>query len=167
MSGLNVSKSAFQLGAILLISFWYQVAEHFKWKFPRKTVESPTKKELFRVKLEIRQTSAQDQFAKWAKLRRRYDKLLNQYQQENKDLFARRAVVDFYTSWCLYLTTWILIGYMLVFWSFDALFYLPGDWFGPIHDWLLFPFAPSGSVGAFYWFSCCRSCIYRLYKCFY
>lgn len=40
-------------------------------------------KEYLRVRLELNATSSQDQFAKWAKLRRQHDKLLEQLEQKS------------------------------------------------------------------------------------
>ena len=40
-------------------------------------------KEYLRVRLELNATSSQDQFAKWAKLRRQHDKLLEQLEKKS------------------------------------------------------------------------------------
>lgn len=40
-------------------------------------------KEYLRVRLELNATSSQDQFAKWAKLKRQHDKLLEQLEQKS------------------------------------------------------------------------------------
>ena len=40
-------------------------------------------KEYLRVRLELNATSSQDEFAKWAKLRRQHDKLLEQLEKQS------------------------------------------------------------------------------------
>lgn len=40
-------------------------------------------KEYLRVRLELNATSSQDEFAKWAKLRRQHDKLLDQLEKKS------------------------------------------------------------------------------------
>lgn len=40
-------------------------------------------KEYLRVRLELNATSSQDEFAKWAKLRRQHDKLLEQLEKKS------------------------------------------------------------------------------------
>ena len=39
-----------------------------------------------RLKREMNATSSQDQFAKWAKIRRSHDKILAQYDEKSKEL---------------------------------------------------------------------------------
>ena len=56
-------------------------------KFPTSTsanVRSQTelRREVVRLKREMNSTSSQDEFAKWAKLRRQHDKTLAEYEQK-------------------------------------------------------------------------------------
>lgn len=41
--------------------------------------------EIIRLKRELRSTSSQDEFAKWAKLRRQHDKAVAEYEQQGKN----------------------------------------------------------------------------------
>ena len=57
-------------------------------KLPTKTssdVRSQTelRREVVRLKREMNATSSQDEFAKWAKLRRQHDKTLTEYEQKS------------------------------------------------------------------------------------
>ena len=58
-------------------------------KLPIATADSYTKvktlrKEMIRLKTELNATSAQDQFAKWAKLQRQYDKVATEHDTKGK-----------------------------------------------------------------------------------
>jgi hypothetical protein len=46
------------------------------------------RKEILKVKAEMSATSAQDDFAKWARLRRQFDKLQEEYKKYGKLLLA-------------------------------------------------------------------------------
>ncbi|KAI6046118.1 CHD5-like protein-domain-containing protein [Pisolithus marmoratus] len=106
------------------------------------------KTELLATKKELLQTSAQDQFAKWAKLRRSYSELALQ-----KTAFSVK-----FNSLIWVLTTGLqfVIGW---WYRRSAVFYLPPGWFGPLTWWLALPFAPKGSVSVGVWQLACRRVI--------
>ncbi|KAG6828200.1 GET complex subunit get1 [Arthromyces matolae] len=87
------------------------------------------RKEVLNTKAELLNTSAQDQFAKWAKLRRSVDKGL--------------AELEKLTIWLLTTGVQFIVGW---WYRKTAVFYLPPGWFGPLGWWLSFPFAPAGSL---------------------
>jgi tail-anchored protein insertion receptor len=145
------------------------------------------KKDILENKKELLQTSAQDQFAKWAKLRRSVDKGLSELEKLSKSsrfihhvifapvcvfvcsaidmLFVDGELSSTKTSFSLKFNTvlWILTGglQLAVGWwySKSAVFYLPPGWFGPLTWWLAFPFAPAGSVSCGVWQLACRRVI--------
>ncbi|KAH9948973.1 WRB/Get1 family [Amylocystis lapponica] len=117
------------------------------------------KSEVLLGKKELLQTSAQDQFAKWAKLRRSVDKGLADLEKLNSDLASAR------TSFSLQFNSavWVLTAGLqfVVGWWYrkSAVFYLPPGWFGPVTWWLALPFAPAGSVSCGVWQMACRRVI--------
>ncbi|KAF8265228.1 CHD5-like protein-domain-containing protein [Lactarius quietus] len=117
------------------------------------------KSEILLKKAELLQTSAQDQFAKWAKLRRSVDKGLADLEKLNAELNALK------TSFALKfnITLWMMttgLQFAIGWWySRAAVFYLPTAWFGPLTWWLSFPFAPAGSVSCGVWQMACRRVI--------
>ncbi|KAI0675361.1 CHD5-like protein-domain-containing protein [Trametes maxima] len=117
------------------------------------------KSEILLNKKELLQTSAQDQFAKWAKLRRSVDKGLADLEKLNAELASAR------TSFSLKFnsTMWIMttgLQFVIGWWYRKAaVFYLPPGWFGPLTWWLAFPFAPAGSVSCGMWQMACRRVI--------
>src|SRR6266404_984521 len=123
------------------------------------------KSEILLKKAELLQTSAQEQFAKWAKLRRSVDKGLADLEKLSC-VFAILLLVVFITfvpyidaeisasrtSFSLKFNTtlWTMttgLQFAIGWWySRAAVFYLPQAWFGPITWWLSFPFAPAGET---------------------
>ncbi|KAJ7091869.1 WRB/Get1 family [Mycena belliarum] len=114
------------------------------------------KSEILTLKAELLRTSAQDQFAKWAKLRRSVDKGLADLEKINGEISARKSSFSMqFNSAVWVLTTGLQFG---VGWWYrrEAVFYLPKGWFGPFGWWLAFPFAPAGSVSVGVWQMACK-----------
>ncbi|KAJ7646983.1 WRB/Get1 family [Roridomyces roridus] len=114
------------------------------------------KADLLTLKAELLRTSAQDQFAKWAKLRRNVDKGLAELEKFNGEIATRRTAfsMQFKTAvWVL--TTGLQFG---IGWWYrkEAVFWLPPGWFGPLGWWLALPFAPAGSVSVGVWQMACK-----------
>ncbi|TFK53731.1 hypothetical protein OE88DRAFT_1711588 [Heliocybe sulcata] len=117
------------------------------------------KSELLAKKAELLQTSAQDQFAKWAKLRRTVDKGLADLEKLNGELATTK------TSFAVKFNSliWILttgLQFVVTWWyRKSAVFYLPEGWLGPFTWWMALPFAPAGSVSVGVWQMACRRVI--------
>ncbi|KAH9978666.1 CHD5-like protein-domain-containing protein [Lactifluus volemus] len=117
------------------------------------------KAELLSKKAELLKTSAQDQFAKWAKLRRSVDKGLADLEKLNSESSASKSSFSLkfkITLWIMTTGLQLVIGW---WYSRSGVFYLPVAWFGPLTWWLSFPFAPAGSVSCFIWQMACRRVI--------
>ncbi|KAK4122915.1 hypothetical protein N657DRAFT_691355 [Parathielavia appendiculata] len=109
-------------------------------------------KEYLAVRHDLNATSSQDEFAKWAKLRRQHDKLLEELEKKKSGLEASRATFD------RYLTTVRLISTRGVQWVLpwwygkEPMFWLPYGWFPYYFEWFAsFPRAPLGSVSIVVW----------------
>ncbi|CCU98724.1 unnamed protein product [Malassezia sympodialis ATCC 42132] len=87
------------------------------FKFSASSKLASMKKELFETRQQMNMTSAQDEFSKWAKLRRRVDKL-SQQVDEQTFMFVLNSAVPFVLNW---------------YFKYVPMFFLPpGDWFGPL-----------------------------------
>ncbi|KAH9998458.1 CHD5-like protein-domain-containing protein [Russula compacta] len=133
----------------------------YRQVFNRKAVtrQRELKSELLSKKAELLQTSAQDQFAKWAKLRRIVDKDIADLDKINSELSASKSsfTLKFGTAlWILTTGLQFAIGW---WYGRSAVFYLPVAWFGPFTWWLSLPFAPAGSVSCSVWQMACRRVI--------
>ncbi|KIJ68119.1 hypothetical protein HYDPIDRAFT_173783 [Hydnomerulius pinastri MD-312] len=117
------------------------------------------KAELLTTKKELMQTSAQDQFAKWAKLRRSVDKGLAELEKLNGDLASTKSGFSMKFNsliWILTNGSQFVIGW---WYRKSAVFYLPPGWLGPLTWTLALPFAPKGSVSVGVWQMACRRVI--------
>ncbi|ROT43236.1 CHD5 domain-containing protein [Sodiomyces alkalinus F11] len=116
--------------------------------------------EFLKVRKELNATSSQDQFAKWAKLRRSHDKLLEQLEASKKSLETSRSKFDRYIMIFRMLVTRVP-QYALPFWyAKQPMFWLPYGWFPYYVEWLLsFPRAPIGSVSIVSWQLACTGTI--------
>ncbi|KAH9252531.1 hypothetical protein BASA81_009574 [Batrachochytrium salamandrivorans] len=137
---------------ISIMGFNYIAEQTYHWTrgFFRNSIGSAKmcqlKAQILDIKTQLSRTSAQDQFAKWAKLQRQHDKLVAEYTTKSNDANAYKIVFQMQVSWGLWALFWILQIGFLMFWRSEAMFYMPRDWVGPFSNWLSFPFAPKGSV---------------------
>ncbi|KAJ7745475.1 CHD5-like protein-domain-containing protein [Mycena maculata] len=114
------------------------------------------KSDILVLKSELLRTSAQDQFAKWAKLRRSVDKALADLEKLNGEISARKSAfaLRFHSViWVLTTGLQFAVGW---WYRKAAVFYLPPGWFGPLGWWLALPFAPTGSVSVGMWQMACK-----------
>ncbi|KAH8814582.1 CHD5-like protein-domain-containing protein [Flagelloscypha sp. PMI_526] len=114
------------------------------------------KADILAKKAELHKTSAQDQFAKWAKLRRSVDKGLADLEKLNSELSSTKSSFAFKFNAVLWIFTrgsGIMIG---MYYRNAPVFWLPPGWFGPLTWWMSFPFAPRGSVSVGLWQMACN-----------
>ncbi|KAG9033455.1 rRNA-binding ribosome biosynthesis protein utp25 [Tulasnella sp. UAMH 9824] len=117
------------------------------------------KTSILNTKKELLETSAQDQFAKWAKLRRKIDKELAELEKLNSELGSAKTAfsIKFHTAiWILTTGAQMVLGW---WYRKTPVFYLPKGWFGPFTWWLSLPFAPAGSVSCGAWQMACKRVI--------
>ncbi|KAF1350864.1 CHD5-like protein-domain-containing protein [Delphinella strobiligena] len=121
------------------------------------------KGEVVRLKRELGATSAQDEFSKWAKIRRAHDKAVAEYEKSSSAIQASRSNFDRIANILRWLSTNGL-RYLLQFWfSKQALFWLPQGWVPGYVEWLLaFPRAPTGSISIQVWGMACVSVVSML-----
>ncbi|KAF2665423.1 chd5 domain-containing protein [Microthyrium microscopicum] len=135
----------------------------FFWSFlpfvPKATAskeEIRVRQDLMRLKKELTATSAQDDFAKWAKIRRQHDKLEEQYKQFAS---SQTTLKETFNSRLNYARMIALGGLRLyIQWNFtrQPMYWLPKGWIPWYGEWVLsFPYAPRGSVSVQAWqFAC-------------
>ncbi|KAI1815665.1 CHD5-like protein-domain-containing protein [Poronia punctata] len=126
----------------------------------RAAEKARLQKEYLAIKRDLNATSSQDQFAKWAKLRRQHDKQLEQLEKikaSNDDLktkFDRTAGIIRWTatSGVKFILPWI--------YGKEPMFWLPSGWFPYYVEWILsFPRAPLGSVSIVSWQTACAGVV--------
>ncbi|PWN42641.1 hypothetical protein IE81DRAFT_117215 [Ceraceosorus guamensis] len=116
------------------------------------------KKELLQNRLLLGQTSAQDDFSKWAKIRRKVDKLTQEI--EDAKLQSAQSTLTLLVRAGLIVLTTVMPFLVTSYHSKTPMFFLPpaaagtregSTWFGPIGWALSLAAAPAGSVSAGAW----------------
>ncbi|KAJ2984755.1 hypothetical protein NUW58_g5892 [Xylaria curta] len=117
-------------------------------------------KDYLAIRRDLNATSSQDQFAKWAKLRRQHDKQLEQLEKlkashdASKAKFDRTAGIIRWsaTSGVKFVLPWI--------YGTEPMFWLPSGWFPYYVEWILsFPRAPLGSISIVSWQTACAGAV--------
>ncbi|KAI9204365.1 WRB/Get1 family [Polychytrium aggregatum] len=164
---------------VLICSFLIQLLEIVGYSFIAKQVylllswlSNPAqqrqaekeKREILDLKNELSSVNAQDEFAKWAKLRRQLDKKVAAFETSGRDRGLQKATFEFQISWGLWLTFWIVKLFLMFTYRASPMFYVRKSWLGPFYYFISLPFAPKGSVSVIYWFFACQNVFTRLLK---
>ncbi|GJJ76086.1 tail-anchored protein insertion receptor [Entomortierella parvispora] len=131
-------------------------------KFAHKdnvTKQRALKKEILTLKNDLSRTSSQDEFAKWAKLRRKMDSKIADLEKMTSELHVSKASFELKFKGLLWFITSGLQFLMVAWYRRSPVFYLPMGWFGPAERVLCLPFAERGSVSIAIWFYFCRKVI--------
>ncbi|KAL4809132.1 protein get1 [Aspergillus unguis] len=122
--------------------------------------QSKLKREVVQLKREMNNTSSQDEFAKWAKLRRRHDKAMTDYEALNSKLSSQKSSFDWFVKIARWLSTTGLKIFIQFRYSKSPVFELPAGWLPYYVEWILsFPRAPHGSVSVQVWNSVCATAV--------
>ncbi|KAK0505165.1 WRB/Get1 family [Armillaria luteobubalina] len=146
------------IGQSVLLDFFYSLYLRIFYSSHAEK-QRKLKAEILATKAELLKTSAQDQFAKWAKLRRSVDKGLADLEKLNGELSSIKSSFSMKFTAAIWMST--TGSQFVVGWWYRkaAVFYLPEGWFGPVTWWMSFPFAPKGSVSVGMWQMACRRVI--------
>ncbi len=159
-------------------------------KFPTSTSKSAgeeikLRREIVRLKRELHRVSAQDEFSKWAKLRRQHDKAVADYDKLSMcdiivslpiDSCEARLTDDqgsslksSKSSFNMQLNAFRLVSinglrlFLQYMYNRRPLFWIPKGWLPYYAEWLLsFPMAPLGSVSIYMWSVACTNVIQML-----
>jgi len=116
--------------------------------------------EVVRLKREMAATSSQDEFAKWARLRRQHDKAMAEYDEKSSKVNSTRSKFDTTVTVARWLSTNGLRLFLQFWYSRTPIFYLPSGWFPTYMEWLVaFPRAPWGTVSIQVWGTACITVI--------
>ncbi|KAF6224027.1 hypothetical protein HO133_010601 [Letharia lupina] len=117
-------------------------------------------REVIRLKREMNATSSQDEFAKWAKIRRSHDKILAQYDEKTNNLKSFKSTFDRTVNALRWVGTNGLRFFLQFWFSKRPLFWIPRNWVPGYVEWLLaFPRAPTGSVSIQLWWIACATIV--------
>jgi len=158
-----------QLAIHLVNTFGAATINRLLWNlfnlFPTPTSKSTAeqkelKAQYFKIKQEMNATSSQDEFAKWAKLRRQHDKVVEQLEKSKSSTDTTKSQFDSAVSTLRWLGTNGLRMFLQFWYSKQAMFWIPKGWVPYYAEWLLsFPRAPLGSVSIQAWALACGAVI--------
>ncbi|KAI8053178.1 WRB/Get1 family [Gilbertella persicaria] len=131
-------------------------------KDSRVMKQQKMKRDALQLKAELSQTSSQDEFAKWAKLRRKLDKATADLEKLSSEIAFSKTAFELKVKSVLWFVVHGSQLVMVMWFRKSAVFYLPPGWFGPAQRFLSWPFAPAGSVSVAVWFAACRRMIKAL-----
>lgn len=108
--------------------------------------------ELARVGKEKKSISAQDEYARWTKLNRQFDKLNGEISQLTESISANKTSISSMIGWAITIFTSLPIWFCRAWFRKSVLFYLPVGVLPHYLEWFLaLPFFPTGSIGLTAW----------------
>ncbi|KAF2231251.1 protein get1 [Viridothelium virens] len=118
------------------------------------------RQEVVRLNKEISGVSAQDEFSKWAKLRRQLDKAKAEHDKSASTVESSKARFDYAVNIARWISTNGLRLFLQYWYSKEPMFWIPQGWVPSYVEWLLsFPRAPQGSISIQIWQIACTSVI--------
>ncbi|PBP21698.1 Tail-anchored proteins 1 [Diplocarpon rosae] len=158
-----------QLAIHLVNTFGAATINSLLWnlfiRFPTQTSKSAAeqkelKAQYFKIKQQMNATSSQDEFAKWAKLRRQHDRVVEQLEKSKSSTDSTKAQHDRAVTALRWLGTNGLRMFLQFWFSRQAMFWVPKGWMPYAAEWALsFPRAPLGSVSIQAWALACGAVI--------
>ncbi|KAG0150875.1 hypothetical protein CROQUDRAFT_668226 [Cronartium quercuum f. sp. fusiforme G11] len=139
------------------LSEWAHALYLFLTRSPLARTQRNLRTTVLKTKSELQATSSQDEFAKWARLRRKMDKELQELDTLNKQIASDRTQFSALFSTLLWVFTSGLQFLLVSWYRTNPVFFLPTGWFPPTMVWLLgFPSAPYGAVSTTVWALVCK-----------
>ncbi|EME44653.1 hypothetical protein DOTSEDRAFT_172949 [Dothistroma septosporum NZE10] len=158
-----------QLALNLISSFGAQAVNDIAWWFFTKIPNSPAsngqetknlRDEVVRLNREMTAISAQDDFAKWARLRRDHDKAKEKYEKQAQSSQSLRSTFDSIVSKLRWVATQGVNFLLNTYYAKQPMFWLPQGWVPWHAEWVLsLPRAPLGSISVNVWAIACGSVI--------
>ncbi|PSR78806.1 CHD5-like protein-domain-containing protein [Coniella lustricola] len=113
-----------------------------------------------KVRRELTATSSQDEFAKWAKLRRQHDKMFEELEKKKSGIDTSKASFEKTINAVRWFSTSGARWFLPFWFSREPLFWLPHGLFPYYAEWLIsFPRAPLGSVSIVSWQLACTGVV--------
>ena len=103
------------------------------------------KAEILDLRAQLAATSSQDEFSKWARLRRKLDKAVQDLEATTANTSAHRTQFNKSFKSALWVVTTVAPFVVSSWHRKSPVFWLPRGWFGPLGWWLSFPSAPAGA----------------------
>ncbi|KAJ1823394.1 GET complex subunit get1, partial [Coemansia sp. RSA 2599] len=154
------------IASIALDAVGYSVVSAMLWDTYSRITNSKKAHErlhlreaITQMRSELRTISSVDQFAKWAKLRRKLDAASASFERVSGELAIERTAFELYVNLVLRVLIYGSRAILNIYNYRVAVFYVPANWYYPVLWFLSLPSAPTGSVSVTVWsFACNRVC---------
>ncbi|GAA5933992.1 hypothetical protein JCM3775_002843 [Rhodotorula graminis] len=123
---------------------------------PAGTSTRAKKAEILQLRADLAATSSQDEFSKWARIRRKLDKAVQDLEATTADTSQHRKQFNKQFKSALWVVTTVAPFVVSSYHRKSPVFWLPTGWFGPLGWWLSFPSAPAGAIAVSVWTMACR-----------
>ncbi|GAA5892419.1 hypothetical protein JCM8208_005817 [Rhodotorula glutinis] len=123
---------------------------------PAGTSTRAKKADILQLRADLAATSSQDEFSKWARIRRKLDKAVQDLEATTADTTQHRKQFNKQFKSALWIVTTVAPFVVSSYHRKSPVFWLPRGWFGPLGWWLSFPSAPAGAVAVSVWTMACR-----------
>ncbi|VDB96410.1 Bgt-2440 [Blumeria graminis f. sp. tritici] len=118
------------------------------------------KLQFLQLRRQLNATSSQDEFAKWAKLRRQHDKLSEKLEKAKISADKIKSKFDTVVTTIRWLGTNGLRMFLQFWYQKQPMFYVPTGWVPYLGEWMLsLPRAPLGSISIQAWSLACSTFI--------
>ncbi|CAG8778381.1 9101_t:CDS:2 [Cetraspora pellucida] len=108
--------------------------------------QSKIRRSILTVRQELARTSPQDEFANWARLKRKLDKKMNELERTTASFgYLKTSFEIKFTTFLWVASNGVQIIVMFYYFS-TPVFYLPPGWFSPITWIFSLPYAPSVTI---------------------
>ncbi|RKP29256.1 Golgi to ER traffic protein 1 [Metschnikowia bicuspidata] len=126
-----------------------------------KFVEHTRKRaELVQINQERKSISAQDQYARWTKLNRSFDRLSSEIKELSSLVSSEKASVEKAVNTAVLVCTTAPIWLCRIWFRKTVVFYFPPGYLPHAVEWFLsFPFTVTGGVGVSLWIWCVNSAL--------
>ncbi|RDL37806.1 Protein GET1 [Venustampulla echinocandica] len=169
MPSLLIIVFALQVAIYLINTFGAATINSLLWniynRLPTPTSQSAAeqrvlKNQFMKIRKELNSTSSQDEFAKWAKLRRQHDKILEKLEKSKAELDSTKANFDKIVGALRWAGTNGFRMFLQFWYQKEPMFWIPKGWVPYYAEWLLsFPRAPLGSISIQAWALACMAII--------
>ncbi|GAA6036541.1 hypothetical protein JCM8097_003558 [Rhodosporidiobolus ruineniae] len=118
---------------------------------PASKANKDKKAQILALRAELAATSSQDEFSKWARIRRKLDKAVADLESTTADSSAHRKAFATKFKSALWILTTVVPFIISSYHRKSPVFWLPRGWFGPLGWWLSLPSAPAGALAVSLW----------------
>ncbi|XP_053390541.1 guided entry of tail-anchored proteins factor 1-like [Mercenaria mercenaria] len=114
------------------------------------------------LKAEQGAVSMTDEFAKYMKLQRKIDRLVDQVKKMGSSRSQKITMFSMGVKMVINVLHGIVMISVIIFYKNDPLYMLPEQWFYPVNRLIAFPTGVPGGIGVTCWILVCSSVVYRL-----